>query len=87
MAIEVTDEMRRAVCLEMCERDGHRYSTGTTLQIDSAGRYAIPDALPDGRLPHLSCPLCGAAWLVVAEGGMDYDDAIANFTARYGSAP
>lgn len=87
MAIEVTEEMRRAVYTADCEAQGHimdiSNAVGVTRAHGVAGTYA-PDVLgpDDETLPHLSCRRCGRVWLVIDESGVDYPDAVSKLTAK-----
>ncbi len=74
MAIEVTDEMRKAVLAEMCEQRGHSLSASTAMSHDDQNRLDIKST-DAGKLPHLSCTQCGKVWIVMSEPGEGYDDA------------
>lgn len=75
MAIEVTDEMRKAVLEEMCETQGHQ--TGLSNMFTTpVGTHAphIGNDDPD-LLPHVFCARCGKVWLVMEDPGEDYEAA------------
>ena len=82
MAIELTDEMRDAVHIEDCARDGHvpnvskmfGNSDTFTLSVDVLG----PD---DGTLPYVYCTRCFYVWLVMPEPSRNYQEAIAKLRA------
>jgi hypothetical protein len=87
VAIEVTDEIRRAVWAEECQRiGGHDIDTGAAFAWSAAysaqsvasqatGQAVQNLADTDEQLPHLACRRCGRTWLVVPLEGIDYDDA------------
>lgn len=92
MAIEVTDELRRAVYAADCERLGHWYDMGAivghTDDVLPENPTGLPTAVlraPDPtQMPHLLCRRCGKVWLVIDEPGDGYDDAVEKVTRRMG---
>lgn len=84
----VTPEMRAEVYRADCEAQGHQYTVRTALQPVLRKTPEYPDGAPvtelcgpNGQHPYLSCGRCGAAWLLIATGGLDYDDALAKLAA------
>lgn len=75
--MDVTDEMRMAVYAADCEATGHDIDNVNTLlrMSDLAG----PD---DDTLPHLTCNRCRQVWVLAADPGADYPDAVAKEKAR-----
>lgn len=84
--MELTDEVRRAVRAEECERlGGHDIDTGAAFAWSAAYSMQSVASQPaqavqnladtDEQLPHLVCRRCGRTWLVVPLEGADYDDA------------
>lgn len=85
--MELTDEIRRAVWAEECERlGGHDIDVGaafvwsaayspeaTTSQATAQAVQSLAD--DEDKLPHLKCRRCGRAWLVMPIEAVDYDDA------------
>lgn len=83
MAIEVTDEMRRAVYADDCKRLGHEIDARNALRFGTTSGYGPELAGPDtATLPHLVCARCGKTWLVAEEPGDDYADAEQKHRAR-----
>lgn len=64
MAIVVTPEIRRAVCLEM----------GHVIQMDRlfTGGLSMQVKGRDDKLPHIYCGRCNQVWLVIEQPGDDY---------------
>jgi hypothetical protein len=77
--IEITDETRRAVWDEDCQRLGHNFRFEQLLQTEN--RHPVLRG-PVGQLPHLLCDRCSRVWLLVEDSGVDYADAIAKFKAK-----
>lgn len=76
MPIEITDEMRRAVLLEMCAQQGHQLDVSQA--VGSASGEQTNDEVrgPDeSRLPFICCIRCGRVWLVVETGADSYEEA------------
>lgn len=74
MAIEITDEMRRAVLEQVCADQGHTIDPGPAVSSDNHARYSVKNADP-GKLPHLRCIRCDRTWIVIDEAGTSYEDA------------
>ncbi len=74
MAIEITDEMRKAVLAEMCTTNGHQMSMAEAIRPESGNRYVVRSSDPN-KLPHLSCSRCGLTWLVLDDPSADYEEA------------
>lgn len=77
-AVDVTDEMRRAVYDADCDRRGH---VPDISQLISNDPTVFPDentirirAEDPDTVPHLFCKRCGKVWLVV-DPAVDYDAA------------
>lgn len=79
MANEVTDEIRQAVYEYDCARLGHEPSTAKMFRMTEGARsdrwVADIGGPDDDTMPHVFCQRCGKVWLVVSEGGSDYEDA------------
>jgi hypothetical protein len=77
MTVEITDEIRRAVWAEECQRIGGHDIDDRAAFSWSAGTGQAGQRLADTdeQLPHLVCRRCGRTWLVVPLEGVDYDDA------------
>jgi hypothetical protein len=75
--VELTDEIRRAVWAEECQRlGGHDIDdSGAFLWSAAAGPGVQHLADNEEKIPHLVCRRCGRVWLVVPLEGLDYDDA------------
>lgn len=86
MAIEVTDEMRRAVYEADCAAHGHILDTSSAVGNDGdvhPERYTPSVIGPDAdTLPHIRCQRCTKIWLVIEDPGDDYADAVAKLKAR-----
>lgn len=84
MTIEVTDEMRRAVFLEMCVNQGHSYSIQSMFRSQSStdGNQTEIGSPDQDLLPHVYCTRCEKTWLVLDEPGDNYDDAETKARAR-----
>jgi hypothetical protein len=77
---QITPEMRQAVLAEECRRRGdHILLLTNAVQVDGTGSRI---AGRDGKLAHMHCDRCGAAWIVVEASGIDYADAAAKYRAR-----
>lgn len=75
---EITDDIRRRVYRDDCERLGHQinFSSAQTTENRDDGRPAQTVGSSDPlKLPHITCTRCGRAWIVVPDGGLDYIDA------------
>jgi hypothetical protein len=82
MAVELTDEMRRAVHREDCERDGHNLDTRGMIAMDTSttkgGTFRADIGGPDeNTLPYMSCGNCGVVWLVWPQEFENYEAAVA----------
>jgi hypothetical protein len=74
MAIELTDEIRKAVWDEFCQENGHQLNfsymvgrmNGQSVQIEQTD---------EGLLPHIFCERCGRVWIVIDESYPDYETA------------
>lgn len=76
MAIEITDEMRRAVLDEMCALEGHVLNINTAIGRGPQGQEPMSiRARNEDELPHIACSRCGKTWLVVEEPGEGYEAA------------
>lgn len=80
MAIEITDEMRRAVLDEMCATKGHVFNVNKALGRGDQGQYIIDVRGPsDDELPHITCSRCTKVWVVVEVPGESYEEAETSF--------
>jgi hypothetical protein len=79
MAIELTDEMRKAVLDEICLRDGHTVDLTNLLGSNSSM------VGPEGQLPHIVCSRCKRVWLVVETPALDYETAEENAVTQLAS--
>lgn len=82
MAVQLTDEIRRAVRAEDCALNGHTLDTRGMIMVDTAttkgGTLRTDIGGPDeNTLPFLSCTNCGAVWLVWPQEFESYDAAVA----------
>ncbi len=77
MTIQITDEMRRAVLLEMCETQGHAYSLQNILRtnVDDVHTHLYIGVDENNVLPYVSCLRCEKTWILIDEPGDGYDDA------------
>lgn len=86
MAIEVTEEMRRAVYEADCQRLGHlfnlRNAMGIVDEINGTPAADVRGPNPE-TLPHLSCNRCPKVWLVIEQPGEDYADAVVQLKDRF----
>lgn len=83
--VEVTPEIRRAVLDAECVGKGHLPSLNRAFR---ATNFPTPEiGGPQGQEPHIYCDRCGLVWLLVAEPGDGYDDAVVRFDARLKSPP
>lgn len=84
MAIEITDEMRKAVYAADCLAQGHVFNFGSVVSSGANnGNTTIDVQAPDpDEMPHLTCYRCGKVWLVMEEPGDGYDDAISLLKSR-----
>lgn len=86
MAIEITEEMRRAVYAADCARLGHMFNLRNAVGVvaDTADGTPAADVRgPDAdTLAHLYCDRCPKVWLLVEEPGEDYADAVASMRGR-----
>lgn len=74
--MEITDEIRRVVRAEECQRlGGHDIDAGPAFTWTGIERPVQNLADDQETLPHLLCRRCGRTWLVVPLEGADYDDA------------
>ncbi len=74
MAVELTEEIRRAVMLEMCANEGHVLDVSKAL--GATDNQFTAEVRGDGsHLPHLRCSRCGRVWLVVETGAESYEQA------------
>jgi hypothetical protein len=82
--IKVTEEMRRAVFADMCERQGHAFTLDSLIQTTYTDGFAGNHikAKTDGQLPHVRCSRCDKTWLVVDDPGEGYDNAVKKFRDR-----
>jgi hypothetical protein len=89
MAIEVTEEMRRAVYALDCDAKGHLVDFSNAVGLTAVpnangGSYPAQDVLGpnDETLPHLTCRRCGRVWLIVEDAGDNYPDAVARLQGK-----
>lgn len=83
MAIEVTDEMRQAVHEEDCARLGHDFALEDAFQsVPGGSPYPQLGARDSEAIPHLRCRRCARVFLIIEDGGNDYDDAAEKLKAR-----
>lgn len=80
MAIELTDETRKAVHDEDCARLGHQLNIANAMlwEDNSGGRVRGPA----GKLAHIKCDRCGQVWLVIEVPGLSYEDIVTKMRAR-----
>lgn len=76
MAIEITDEMRKAVREEECALKGHDFNLNTAFRQDETVTSGFRSKVggPDDKLPHLSCTRCERVWLII-EAAAPYEEA------------
>ena len=75
--MELTDEIRRAVWVEQCQRlGGHDVDVADAFPWSAATGQAVQNlAAAEEQIPNIRCRRCGRTWLVVPIEGVDYDDA------------
>lgn len=73
MAIEITDEIRRAVYAADCDRLGHQISIREAVRVDQRGRSGVTSA-DNLKLPHLICARCEQVWIVLPAEAATYED-------------
>ena len=80
MAIEVTDEMRKAVYEADCKVHGHVFDFGRVVSSGADnGDHMIDVQSPDpDEMPNLSCYRCRKVWLVIEVPADNYDAAVEN---------
>lgn len=75
MAIEVTEEMRRAVYAADCDRLGHQLNFRTLMTTGSRGALMQIGAFDPDASPYVKCERCGQVWILIEQPGETYEAA------------